>query len=521
MARLAWFTPLPPVRSGIATYNAELLPFLAETHKIDVFVDLNQDQLEESLSAPGARPEAGGTTSPSADRGAPGPQARRTNLPSPQFPVPSPRVCDAHDFVWKQAKHSYDLVVYQLGNATCHDYMRPYLVRYPGLVVLHDGQLHHARGRLLLQQKREGDYRTEFAYSHPDAPRDVAELGLAGLLGSLNYFWPMLRTAVRSAKLVAVHNARLATELRDQFTDGRIEAINMGVLDQFGGKKPGARGLEKQAGLRSRYGIAADAVVFAAFGRVTPEKRISQALGALASVARTIPGIHLLLVGPTADYYDAWAEAKALGVSDHVTLMGYVEDTALPDYVAAADVCLCLRWPSSGETSGSWLRCLAAAKPTIITDLVHTVDVPALDPRSWTVNYATQEPGPRNEASSPKSLAPSPQPPAPICISLDILDEDHSLKLAMQRLAVDGKLREQLGNRARRFWEDNHTMERMVADYRRVIGIGLTYADPGKGRSAAHELPPHLQPDGAEHARRLLREMGVPADFPDEHWMNG
>ena len=117
----------------------------------------------------------------------------------------------------------------------------------------------------------------------------------------------------------------------------------------------------------------------------------------------------MLLVGPTADYYAA-AEAKALGVADHVTLTRWVEDTGLPGHIAAADVCLCLRWPSSRETSASWLRCLAAGKPTIITDLVHTVDVPALDPRSWTVNYATQEPVPRNEASSFKSLAPSPQP---------------------------------------------------------------------------------------------------------------
>ena len=42
MTRLAWFTPLPPVRSGIATYNAELLPLLANTYEIDVFVEKPQ-----------------------------------------------------------------------------------------------------------------------------------------------------------------------------------------------------------------------------------------------------------------------------------------------------------------------------------------------------------------------------------------------------------------------------------------------------------------------------------------------
>ena len=44
----------------------------------------------------------------------------------------------------------YDLVVYQLGNAACHDYMWGYLFRYPGLVVLHDAQVHQARAQSLL-----------------------------------------------------------------------------------------------------------------------------------------------------------------------------------------------------------------------------------------------------------------------------------------------------------------------------------------------------------------------------------
>ena len=34
--RLAWFTPLPPQRSGISAYSAELLPLLAPKHAIDV-----------------------------------------------------------------------------------------------------------------------------------------------------------------------------------------------------------------------------------------------------------------------------------------------------------------------------------------------------------------------------------------------------------------------------------------------------------------------------------------------------
>ena len=33
--RLAWFSPLPPIPSGISDYSAELLPLVAERTKVD------------------------------------------------------------------------------------------------------------------------------------------------------------------------------------------------------------------------------------------------------------------------------------------------------------------------------------------------------------------------------------------------------------------------------------------------------------------------------------------------------
>ncbi len=94
MPRLAWFSPLPPVRSGIARYCSELLPGLAAEYDIDLFVD--------------------------------GPPAA--------FESPDERVqlFNAHDFIWKNRARPYDLIVYQLGNAPCHDYMWAYLVRLSG-----------------------------------------------------------------------------------------------------------------------------------------------------------------------------------------------------------------------------------------------------------------------------------------------------------------------------------------------------------------------------------------------------
>jgi glycosyltransferase involved in cell wall biosynthesis len=452
--RLAWFTPLPPVTSGVAQYNVELLPGLTSAHQIDLFVDGHPDQF--------VRPD--------------------TDV----------QVFSAHDFVWKRLQQPYDLVVYQFGNAPCHDYMWAYFARYPGLVVLHDGQLHHSRGRLLMRQKRDDDYRAEFRFGDSDADPDLAELGIAGLLGSLTYLWSMRRVVVESSRLVVVHNQWLADQIQEESPGARVAMVDMGVPAPDAPRDARPRVL-------ARHGIPADAMLFTAFGNVTPEKRIPRAIQALAALAPSVPSVHLLLVGGIVDHYDAQAEAVSLGIADRVTITGFVPNEDVADYLAASDACLCMRWPSSRETSAAWLRCLAAGRPTIVTDLVHTVDVPALDPRDWSVLHAP------TVAADEAAWSSTPEP---ACISIDILNENHSLRLAMRRLATDPRLRAALARGARNVWSERFTLERMVSGYLGAIERARTA--PGPDAEALARLPPHFLTDGTERMMRLLREIGLP-----------
>jgi len=165
--RLAWFSPWPPQRSGVAGRSAELVPLLAARgHAIDVFVDAKRRRLDPVADAP---PAAGGV-----------------------------RVLSAHDFIWRRRKYPYDLPVYQIGNSHLHRFIWAYLLKYPGLAVLHDGRVHHARAEALVPHARTPDYRAEFAWNHPDVPPAAAEFAALGLDGILYYQWPMLRGVVES-----------------------------------------------------------------------------------------------------------------------------------------------------------------------------------------------------------------------------------------------------------------------------------------------------------------------------------
>jgi glycosyltransferase involved in cell wall biosynthesis len=450
MARLAWFTPLPPVRSGIAAYNAELLPLLAPPHAIDVFTD----------------PRPAGTEGDSGGDG------NGTN---------GPTVFGAHDFLWKNDRAPYDLIVYQLGNAACHDFMWPHLARYPGLVVLHDGQLNHERSRALLSRGRVDEYRAEFRYNHPGAPEHLEELFISALGGSFYYLFPMRRWVVLTARLVAVHSAGLAREITETEPGVEIETIRHGLIDPVTPEAARAA-----AGLRVRHGIPEDSVLFAAFGLVTPEKRISAVLGALARLVSEGVNAHLLLAGGTTAYFDAIGEARALSLAGRVHVAGYVADEDLPAYALSADACLCLRWPTSRETSGTWIRAAAAGRPTVVTDLAHTTDIETVDPRTWTARGQGR----------------------PIAVGIDLLDEAESLYLAMRRLAGDAKLRHQLGEHARQHWLSNHTMSCAVADYGRAIERAL-----GRPAPRVRDLPRHLESDGTALVREILSGSSVETEL--------
>ncbi|MGE0449448.1 MAG: glycosyltransferase family 4 protein [Vicinamibacterales bacterium] len=453
--RIAWFTPLPPARSGIAQYSLDVLPGLSARYDLQVFV---ADPAQASV--PPGRDIA---------------------------------VRSAHDFLWVHRQRAFDLVVYQLGNAPFHDYMWAYLTRFPGLVVLHDGQFHHARGRFLRERGRPDDYLAEFAFSHPEVDRSVVELGIRGRLGSLIYYWPMRSVPIQASRAVAVHNRYLAEVIASEHPDTPVELIDMGVPAL-------AASSDARQRIRARHQIPDDAVVFTALGEITPEKRIAQSIRAISAVARQGLPVHLLLAGGSVPFYDPLTDARACGVADRVTIAGYVSHDELGDYLAAADVCLCLRWPTSRETSAAWLRCLAAGRPTVISDLAHTTDVPAYDPRSWTPLHFTAT---RADAFG------WPLRDEPACVSIDIIDEEHSLQLAVQRLAADAPLRDRLGRRARAVWEERFTLAQMVARYDALLASAC--ATPMPSRSALERLPAHFRTDGTEHTRALLRGAGLPA----------
>ena len=134
-----------------------------------------------------------------------------------------------------------------MGNGSAHDFVYEALPAVPGLLVLHDLVLHHARARMFLdapeardyaadpgsEEKRraaevvESRYREEVAYTYPAAAHrlPLAHLNTTGAL--LPYAYPLFRLPVEASRVVAVHNAFMADAVREEVPEAAVVRIPM------------------------------------------------------------------------------------------------------------------------------------------------------------------------------------------------------------------------------------------------------------------------------------------------------
>jgi hypothetical protein len=149
-----------------------------------------------------------------------------------------------------------------------------------------------------------------------------------------------------------------------------------------------------------------------------------------------------------------------------------------------ADVVVAARWPLQGRPPVSALRAMAAGRPVIVAETHATAGWPALDPQTW----------------RPRDGSPGP----PAVISVDPRDEEHSLVLALRRLAADASLRAELGAAGRAWWATHATIDHAVASWLPVLSDAASLPDPGRPDG----WPAHLDADGSRLTRQILAQCG-------------
>jgi glycosyltransferase involved in cell wall biosynthesis/SAM-dependent methyltransferase len=325
--RLAYFTPLPPSKSGIADYNAELLPYLASGAEIAVFVE----QMKEL----------------------------RENQGREDFAV-----FNAIHFEEIDRQTPFDLCIYHQGNNPHHEYVYDRAVATPGLLVLHEHCLHHLIAWKTLGRKDEEAYWNEMFFDYGRRGSRVAEMRAGGVGGEYQQFlMPLNRRLVEGSLGIIVHNEYAASQLEGLQRSTPVEVIP----HHLSPKIYELDGMDKNERRRS-LGVPEDAWVIASHGFVTQSKRIPTVLAAFKRLLAIMPNAMYLIVGE--DHWK-WSVApliEEMGLGDRVRITGYTTERDFFHYLKAVDVLVNLRFPTAGETSGTLIRALGAGKPVIVSD---------------------------------------------------------------------------------------------------------------------------------------------------------
>jgi glycosyltransferase involved in cell wall biosynthesis len=336
--RLAFVSPLPPAPSGIADYAADVLELLSPQHEIELF---HAQERVDSARLPG---EA----------------------------VLHP----ASELVTRHRQRPYDLAVYQMGNGRAHDLLYGLLSRVPGLLVLHDLVLHHARAAQFLESeavlawRREPSsaalreaarvpleaWRQELEYAYPGRGERLFEAHLGTVGDLLPYAYPLFRVPVEASRAVAVHNAFMAQAIREEVPGTLVTCVPMPAA---------ATPVDPSAvrALRARLGWGDGAVVVGVFGLLTREKRVETVARAVAAAAAP-------------DSRQLEADLERVGVRHIAAVTGRVPFPELATHIEASDIVAHLRYPSARETSAALLRVLAQGRATLVSDLEHQGELP-------------------------------------------------------------------------------------------------------------------------------------------------
>lgn len=330
--RIAYFSPLRPVASGISDYSEELLPALAQAGaEITVFVD-------------GYEP---------------------TNLLiRRQFPIH-----DYRDFDNLHRDRPFDIPLYHMGNHICHAYIYEMMQRHPGVVVLHDTVLQHFLGAYLTQ---EGDVISYLENFSEGEGLSLIRRREAGIWSHLDHFlYPGIRRVVESNYGVIVHSETARQAVLRAVPTARVSVVrhHLGPLrSPYAGLPP--------AEIKTRLGYYPETFLVVSPGIVTPSRRIEALLDIFATFSQVFPHSRCAIVGPDHPEVRIADHVRRFRLDGLIRVTGFVDVPTFQSYILAADVVVNLRYPLAGETSGGLIRALGAGKPVLLSNVGQYAEFP-------------------------------------------------------------------------------------------------------------------------------------------------
>ncbi|MGD1070472.1 MAG: glycosyltransferase [Bryobacteraceae bacterium] len=253
----------------------------------------------------------------------------------------------------------FDAALYHLGNNPHHDFIYDTALRHPGIVVMHEANLHHLVAHVTIRRGDWDTYVAECAYNGGPEALAFAERVRTLEVGPDYEGLAMTRRLLEASLGVIVHSNFVARETRAQGFEGPLAVIPHGAWIPETNRNA----------TRHMLGLDETTPLIGAFGYIKPYKRIAESLRALRRLVRLDPRVRMILVGEPHPEFPVAQLIRTLGLSGHVRLIGFAPIKQFVEFMGACDIILNLRYPTVGETSGSLQRALGLGKAVIVSDV--------------------------------------------------------------------------------------------------------------------------------------------------------
>ena len=300
--KVAFFSPLPPAKSGIADYSAALLEELSPFCKVTAF------------------------------------SSKPTQFDASQF----------------------DIALYQIGNNSHHDFCYEMAIENPGVVVVHEANLHHLIADITIKRGDWDAYLREVEFDGGPEALSFAARRVRTLETGPDYDGvPMLRRLLSRSKAAIVHSECVRGALRSTGFTGPVARIPHGAWI------PEA----DRMGYRFKLGLDETTPLIGTFGFLKPYKRIAESLRAFRRLLRAEPSAKMILAGEPHPTFPLQDLIQSLDLGAHVRVLGFTPIADFAGYISACDIVLNLRYPTVGENSGTLMRALGLGKAVLVSDV--------------------------------------------------------------------------------------------------------------------------------------------------------
>lgn len=419
-AHLLVFCPLPPKPNGIADYFAEQLPYLATRYQCTVVI-------EDTHTSP-------------------------VNVPKNVL------VVRLQEYLSRRQHYANAIHLYHVGNNPDTRYLLPILLTTPGIVVIHDLNLHHLIESQTTSNNRHLSYRDvvfqQYGRLGAIAGENITDTELKNLLTTIDL--PFNGSVIDSAHSLIAHS--IFTRLKiDAYQPGKTKTIAHHLT-------PNVPRCSQDLALGSKrnLGLPLDRIVIASFGFIARAKQISIVLATLARLkSKGVEFVYILAGEEKATEYDVSAEIRKYDLINDVIVTGYLDETLFFEYMTASDLIINLRHPTGGETSGTFVRAMGIGKCCIIVDIGPFSEVPSQCAVKipWSEHFS------------------------------------YELESRLQHLITDRPGLEEIGSRARAWILETHSIDDTIEAYSEVIdqcpapGQALL-SQPWPGNTPLRYLPP-------------------------------